>query len=50
MNTLIQKIALALAPKKQRIAETKRAMERRLRAGGLSRTEAIKAVAAHFKE
>lgn len=49
MKTLIQKVALAIAPKGKRIAESKRAMERRLRAGGLSITEAKKAVAAAFK-
>jgi hypothetical protein len=48
MKTLIQKVALAFAPKKQRVAESKREMEKRLRAGGLSRSGAKLAVAAHF--
>jgi len=48
MKTLIQKVAHAFAPKKKRIAETKREMEQRLRSGGLSRAEAKRAVAAHF--
>lgn len=48
MSTLLKKLALVVAPKKQRIAESKREMEQRLRAGGLSRSEAKRAVTAHF--
>lgn len=46
---IFQKVALVIAPKKRRIAEAKREMEQRLRAGGLSRSEAKIAVAAHFR-
>ena len=46
----LRQIALALVgPKERRIAENKRELERRLRDGGLSRQEAKKAVAAHFR-
>lgn len=48
LNRTFQKVARAIAPKERRIAEDKRAMELRLRAGGLSRAEAKRAVAAHF--
>lgn len=48
MKTLFQKFSLAIAPKKQRIAESKRDLERRLRAGGLSHSEAKRAAAARF--
>lgn len=48
MSTLLKKLALVVAPKKQRIAESKRDLERRLRAGGLSRSEAKRAAAARF--
>ncbi len=49
LKNAIQKAAQAFAPKPQRIADRKRELEARLRAGGLSRAEAKKAVAAHFR-
>jgi hypothetical protein len=47
MKTLTERVALVFAPKK-RIAEEKRALERRLRANGFSHSEAKKAVAVAF--
>jgi hypothetical protein len=47
--SLIQAIARAIAPREKRLSLDKREMEKRLRAGGLSRAEAKKAVAAHFQ-
>jgi hypothetical protein len=49
MKAIIQKVAQAFVPKKLRVAESKREMEKRLRAGGLSITQAKIAVAAHFR-
>lgn len=49
LNRTIQKVARLAAPKERRIADDKRALERQLRAGGLSINEAKKAVAAAFK-
>jgi hypothetical protein len=46
---LMAKVTRALMPKERRIAEEKRVMEKRLRAGGLSRNAAKRAVQAHFK-
>lgn len=48
MDALIRKISRAFTPREKRVAESKREMEKRLRAGGLSITEAKKAVAAAF--
>lgn len=48
--SLTDRIARVLMPKEKRLAEEKRAMERRLRDGGLSSTAAKKAVAAHYRQ
>lgn len=45
----IRLVTLAFQPDKK-LALKKREMEKRLRAGGLSRSEALKAVVAYFHE
>jgi hypothetical protein len=50
MGTLTEKITQVFMPADKRLAQQKRAMERRMRAGGLSATEAKKAVSAHFRQ
>lgn len=47
--SLIQRIARVFQPREKRIAEEKRAMERRLRTGGMSAQAAKAAVSARYR-